>query len=93
MYRYLKELKEYGISSKNVNFHVHPWAYKELGLEVVPAYLLTYCDNDDFRYKYCSNKFLIKGNISLQYFLTKVSEEDKYYNKFVYSLQEGKNVN
>lgn len=93
MYRYLKELKEYGISSKNVNFHVHPWAYKELGLEVVPAYLLTYCDNDDFRYKYCSNKYLIKGNISLQYFLTKVSEEDKYFNKFVHSLQEGKNAN
>lgn len=94
MYRYLKELKEYGISSKYVDFHVHPWAYKDLGLDVVPAYLLTYCDNDDFRYKYCSNKFLIKGNVNLQYFLTKVGEENNYYNKFAYSLQEGtKNAN
>lgn len=89
MYRYLKELKEYGINSKDVNIHVHPWAFKDLGLDVVPAYLLTYCNNDDFTYKNCSNKFLARGNVNLQYFITKISEEDKYFNKFLYSLQEG----
>lgn len=93
MHRFLKELKEYGISSKDVNIHVHPWAFKDLGLDVVPAYILTYCNNDDFRYKHCNNKYLAKGNINLQYFISKVSEEDKYFNKFLYSLQEGtKNV-
>lgn len=89
MYRYLKELKEYGINSKDVNVHVHPWAFKDLGLDVVPAHLLTYCNNEDFRYKQCSNKYLVRGNVNLQYFISKVTEEDVYFNKFLYSLQEG----
>lgn len=90
MYRYLTELKEYGFQSPSTKFHVHPLVFESLNLKVVPAYLLTYCDNEDFRYKECKNEFLLRGNITLTEFLKTVSNKDKNYDKYYTALLSGK---
>ena len=89
IYRYALELQNYGVKSTNFKFHIHPWAFKKLSLKEVPAYLLSYCDNDDYRFKQCDNKYLMKGDVSLKYFFNEIEKLDKYYSKFNTSLLKG----
>lgn len=89
MYRYLMELKDYGINSTHIKINVHPWAFQDLGLKQVPAYLLSYCNNDDFRFKECDNKYIIKGNISLEYFFNEIAKTNEYFKEHHHSLEKG----
>lgn len=92
MVPFMKNLREKNIKSSNVKFHIHPWAFKSLNLKVVPAYVFSICDNDNFKFRDCENKFIVKGNISLEYFMKLISEKDKSYSKYYDSFKEGKNV-
>jgi len=87
MYRYLLKLKKYGVSSKNVNIKVHPWAFEYFKLHEVPAYALSYC-NKDFRFKECRHEFLMKGNTTLPYFFDQISNTDEAYNTYYLKLIE-----
>lgn len=89
MYRYMQELMNYGIKSENFKIHVHPWAFKNLELKKVPAYLLSYCDNDNYRYKQCDNKYLIRGDISLYYFFNQINKNKKEYESHEEALLKG----
>lgn len=91
MVPYLKNLREKNISSSNVKFHVHPWAFKSLNLNVVPAYVLSYCDNENFRFRDCENKFIAKGNITLDYFMKIIADKNNNYIKYYETLQKGLN--
>lgn len=91
MVPYLKNLREKNISSSNVKFHVHPWAFKSLNLNVVPAYVLSYCDNENFRFRDCENKFIAKGNITLDYFMKLIADKNNNYIKYYETLQKGLN--
>ena len=89
MVPYLKNLREKNISSSNVKFHVHPWAFKSLNLNLVPAYVLSYCDNENFRFRDCENKFIAKGNITLEYFIKLIADKNNDYIKYYETLQKG----
>ena len=90
MVPYLRNLRSKKIGSKNVKIHVHPWAFDTLELKKVPAYVLGYCDVNDFKFRECENKFVAKGNITLEYFMSLVSERDKDYTKLYDLFKEGK---
>lgn len=92
MVPYLKKLKEKNIGSTNVKFHIHPWAFDSLKLKVVPAYLFSKCDSDNFKFRDCENEFIAKGNITLEYFIELISEKDTKYKALHNSLKEGMNV-
>lgn len=62
--------------------------FKDLDIKRVPAYLFSKCPVS-FKYKECDNKYLVRGEISLQKALEIVSKEDKYYKKYLKILEEG----
>lgn len=92
MVPYLKNLREKNIASNNVKFHIHPWAFNALKLSVVPAYVFSFCNSENFRFRDCENKYIVKGNITLDFFIKLIADKNSDYNKYYKSLQEGLNV-
>lgn len=89
MVRYLNELKDYGVKSKNVSLHVHPWAFKAIKLKTVPSMLLAKCNYPDFSFRRCEKKYLISGNVELEYFFKTITENDKSYGIYYNAIISG----
>lgn len=68
---------------------MHPLMFRDLELKRVPAYLFSKCSVDEFKYKECENKFLVRGDISLHKALEIVTQEDKSYLKYLNLLEKG----
>ncbi|MFA6195337.1 MAG: TrbC family F-type conjugative pilus assembly protein [Sulfurimonas sp.] len=68
---------------------MHPIMYKDLNLKKVPAYLFSKCSIGEFKYKDCDNKFLVRGDITLEKALEIVSSEDKSYLDYLHLLEKG----
>jgi hypothetical protein len=86
MARYVRGFKQSGVEKLEVTFH--PWAFKYFKLDRVPAYALSYCDANNFRFKNCDHKYLIKGEMNLRSFFEYIMEDDKEYSKYFYELIE-----
>lgn len=84
MAEYVRNFQHYGISKLEVAFH--PWAFDYFKLDEVPAFALSYCNNEDFRFKQCEHKYLIRGEMSLRAFLEFIMEKDNTYSKYFYEL-------
>lgn len=68
---------------------IHPILYENFGVERVPAFGLAKClDDDKFNSKECDYKYVLKGDVNLAYFLDKITEEDKQYQKYRAVLRE-----
>jgi len=79
---------------KNIDFYpIHFHSFKKFQLEEVPAYALSICNNEQFRFSDCEHKYLIKGDISLTSFFEKIKEYGKEYEEYYYFLLEGTNEN
>jgi hypothetical protein len=77
-YRWIKKLAK--LNLKNLKVQFHPYAFKRMSLDRVPAYLITKCDAD-FRFKTCRHQAIVRGNISLASFYKILMEEDPVYRK------------
>ncbi|MFX4240172.1 TrbC family F-type conjugative pilus assembly protein [Aliarcobacter butzleri] len=88
MAEFVKGLQDFGIKKINIGFN--PWAYEYFKLDRVPAYALSYCDKNNYRFKTCKHKFLAKGEISLTQFFEIVSDEENGYKKYYQKLIEAK---
>lgn len=76
---WLKKMQKEGLKNSDyVKYQFHPWAFRYFGLNKVPAYALSSC-LEDFRFRTCENKFLIKGDMDLIEFFKILSEEHKEY--------------
>lgn len=87
MANYVQNLQNEKIKKLEVTFH--PWAYEYFNLEKVPAYAISYC-KEDFRFKTCEHKYLVRGELSLTNFFEIVSDEDENYKKYYQKLIEAK---
>lgn len=87
MAEYVKGLQDYGVKKINVSFN--PWAYEYFKLDKVPAYALSYCE-EDYRFKTCNHRFLMRGETSLTYFFELVSDNKNEYKKYYQKLIEAK---
>lgn len=76
MARFMQKIINNKATSKNIKLMVHPWAFKEMNLEDVPVLMYSFC-RDDFRFKECENKYVVKGDISLTSFFELVSQYHK----------------
>jgi hypothetical protein len=85
---WLKQMQKDGLkNSEFVKYQFHPWAFRYFELKKVPAYELSSC-NEDFKFRTCENKYLIKGDINLIEFYRILSEENKEYLKTYRDLIE-----
>ena len=83
---WLKKLEEEGLErTADVKYQFHPWAFKYFELERVPAYVLSTC-KQDFTFRTCNNKYLVKGDISLVNFFEFISEQNKQYKEYYFDL-------
>ena len=82
-FKYKKELEGKAI------IKMHPLMFKDLELTRVPAYLFSSCPSNEFKYKECDNKFIVRGDISFVEALEIVAKEDKHYEKYLKHLQQG----
>ena len=73
----------------NAIIKMQPFIFKDLALDRVPAYLFSKCTRSEFKYKECENKYIIRGEISLQAALEVVSRNDKSYLKYFKLLKHG----
>lgn len=87
MANYVQNLQNEKIKKLEVTFH--PWAFEYFNLEKVPAYAISYC-KEDFRFKTCEHKYLVRGELSLTNFFEIVSDEDENYKKYYQKLIEAK---
>jgi len=79
---------------KNIDFYpIHFHSFNKFKLEAVPAYALSICNNEQFRFADCKHKYLIKGDISLASFFEKIKEYGKEYEEYYYALLEGTKEN
>jgi len=67
---------------------MQPFIYRDLELKRVPAFLFSKCSARNFKYEECENKYLIRGEISLQEALEIVSKEDNSYTKYLRKLEK-----
>lgn len=74
---------------KKAIIKMQPFIFKDLKLHRVPVYLFSKCSDSEFKYKKCENKYLVRGEISLQKALEIVSKTDKYYSKYLKILEHG----
>ena len=82
-FKYEKDLRE------KVVIKMHPIMFKDLKLKRVPVYLFSSCPSNEFKYKDCENKYIVRGDISFVEALEIVVKEDKYYEKYLKRLQQG----
>jgi len=74
---------------KNIEFYpIHFHSFKYFKLSRVPAYALSVCNNNNFKFSECNHKYLIRGNIALQSFFQLLMEENKEYEDYYYTLLE-----
>ena len=85
---WLKQKEKDGLSrTPHVKYQFHPWAFRYFSLNKVPAYALSSC-KEDFRFRDCDNKYLMKGDISLVEFFNILKEHHKEYEKVYFDLIE-----
>ena len=85
---WLKKMQKEGLkNSEFVKYQFHPWAFRYFELKKVPAFALSSC-YEDFKFRTCENKFLIKGDMSLIEFYKILSNEHKEYEKTYRDLLE-----
>ena len=85
---WLKEKKSQSLPmSSNVKYQFHPWAFKYFKLNKVPAYAISNCA-EDFTFRTCDNKFLIKGDVTLTEVFDIISKTHKEYKKTYLDLVE-----
>ena len=85
---WLKQMQKEGLKNSDfVKYQFHPWAFRYFELKKVPAYALSSC-SEDFKFRTCENKYLIKGDMSLIEFFRILSEENKDYIKIYKDLIE-----
>lgn len=82
-----KPFKHYEELGNKTIIKMHPFIYKDLDLKRVPAYLFSKCPIGDFQYKKCENKYLVRGDISLQAAVEVVANEDTAYKKYLDILE------
>jgi len=62
---------------------IHPLLFTDLKIEKVPVIVFANCpDKNHFKYKECEYLYRIDGDISLNEFFEKVSDDNKYYKKY-----------
>jgi len=83
-YRWMKYLYQSGL--RGLKIHFHPYAFKRMELNRVPAYLVSKCSSDDFSFKKCNHIALVRGNISLRKAFEIFSEDDDSFLKYYQSL-------
>lgn len=85
---WLKEKKSQSLPmSSNVKYQFHPWAFKYFKLNKVPAYAISNC-SEDFTFRTCDNKYLIKGDVTLTEVFDILSKSHKEYKKTYLDLVE-----
>ncbi|PAF50650.1 TrbC family F-type conjugative pilus assembly protein [Helicobacter sp. 13S00477-4] len=66
---------------------IYPKIFSTLHVNRVPAYVLSYCPvGENFSFKECDNKFVATGDITLSDFFSIVSDYDKDYAKYYFTL-------
>lgn len=69
---------------------MHPFIFRKLKLKEVPAILFSKCGHgNNFKFKECENKYLVRGSVSLINALGIVSEMDSSYEKYLQILEQG----
>ncbi|PAF53842.1 hypothetical protein BKH42_03680 [Helicobacter sp. 13S00482-2] len=70
---------------------IHPLIFNTFKVTKVPAFALSYCPtNENFAFRDCENKFLAIGDITLTDFFKMVSDYDKNYESYYFTLIEPK---
>lgn len=85
MLQFMNKVKSFGKVSDKIDIHVHPWAFDYFKLRSVPAFAYSYCQ-EDFSFKECEHKYLIKGNITLLTFFEIASKHDNSLNEIYFNL-------
>ncbi len=67
-------------SFKKVRIKINPYIFEKVGAGVVPAFVYAECPPGEFRSKLCDYKYVVYGDISLEYAM----------DKFLSRLEEGK---
>lgn len=82
-----KPFKNHSELSAKAIIKMHPFIYKDLNVDRVPAYLFSKCKKGEFKYKDCKNEYLVRGDISLHAALEIVTREDKTYQKYLDAIE------
>lgn len=66
---------------------VHPMIFRAFNIKKVPAFVLSYCPfGENFSFNECENKFVANGDITLVDFFSMISDYDKQYQKYYFTL-------
>lgn len=63
-----------------------PDLFESLGVDRVPAYVVSVCDKGDLHPEECKARYLIRGDISLKFAIEKLAEENQYFEEFLDAL-------
>lgn len=74
--------------AKNIKIKFLPYMYKNLKIDVVPAYAFAICPSSDVNLSECSFEYLVRGNIGVGGLLELMSEKDKKYTEVHHALIE-----
>jgi len=66
---------------------IHPILFETYGLTRVPAFGLASCPKE-FDSKKCDFKYVLRGDVSFDFFLEKIAEENKSYKKYYDYMRE-----
>lgn len=85
---FLKEIKKDN-NIKNIDFFpIHFHSFEYFNLNEVPAYALSICNNEQFRFSDCDHKYLIRGDISLRDFFEILNNYTNEYERYYHILKE-----
>lgn len=66
---------------------IHPLIFREFKLKRVPAYALGYChEGENFAFKECEIKYLIKGDMALSDVFRRIGDIDKSYTDYYFKM-------
>lgn len=74
-----------GISFKT---KFHPYFFRDLNIERVPAIVVADCPKNFFRYRQCEFKYVVRGDISLKKAFEVISKREKIYKRYYFDLLE-----
>lgn len=84
--RFRKIIEEGG---KDIKVNPINWeVFDGFNLQEVPAYALSYCNESDFWFKRCDNRYLVKGDVGLIKFFEILGDNNKLYKKYYFDLIE-----